>query len=135
MLGVDAADGVLVEIGHRGGLLVRPPGPGGCFFQPGMLVEAAGIEPASESESFETPTCVVDLLCCRLVHTGSDRQDPDRTSPEGLAGGAGTGAADQPAEMSSRPAAQAPPAPTGYPIAQAANAYELSSAFERVPED
>ncbi len=97
------------------------------------LVEAAGIEPASESESFETTTCVVDLLCCRLVHTGSDRQDPDRTSPEGFAGGAGTGAADYPAAMSPRPAAQAPPVPTGYLIAQAANAYELSLAFEEFP--
>ena len=54
------------------------------------LVEAAGIEPASEGESFETTTCVVDLLWCSLIRTGSDRQDPDRTSPEGFAGGAGT---------------------------------------------
>ena len=96
-------------------------------------MEAAGIEPASESESFETTTCVVDLLWCRLVHTGSDRQDPDRTSPEGFAGGAGTGTADYPAVMSPGPAAQAPPVPTGYLIAQAANAYELSLAFEEFP--
>ena len=58
------------------------------------MVEAAGIEPASENESYETTTCGVRLFCSTLVVTSSDGQDPGLPSSRGFAGRAGTSAID-----------------------------------------
>ena len=66
--------------------------PRGCAYP--QMVEAAGIEPASENASYETTTCVVDLFYRHLVRTSSDRQDPGWTSPE-----------DSPAAPGRRPSA------------------------------
>jgi hypothetical protein len=59
------------------------------------LVEAAGIEPASENASAGTATCVAYLL--NLASPGSGRQDPDAASPRVLARNAGALVTGQPA--------------------------------------
>ena len=61
----------------------------------GRLVEAAGIEPASEDASAGITTCVAYLL--DLAQQGSGRRDPSCASPIDLTQIAGAGNLSQPA--------------------------------------
>jgi hypothetical protein len=70
------------------------------------MVEAAGVEPASEKTQQEESTCVSDSFFVSL-HNIKNQQDCCEASPVGLTGNSQATAAGQPISRRSTSAAQA----------------------------